>query len=147
VVEQLPKKFWTTEPKTDSDELSLGRNYLLALLSLEKISKPEILHLQPETYYKDFLGIQVEKKAKASGLQQQLNQILVQILHPLMIFARRRNPVPSQYLEQHRCRLVAPVAVAALAARRPRPRPKANPTKKRKARRPLSGVQPCSLTV
>ena len=65
VAEQLPKKFWTTEPKTDSDELSLGRNYLLALLSLEKISKPEILHLQPETYYKELLGIQVEKKGKS----------------------------------------------------------------------------------
>ena len=65
VVEQLPKKFWTTEPKTDSDELSLGRNYLLALLSLEKISKPEVLHLQPETYYKELLGIQVEKKGKS----------------------------------------------------------------------------------
>ena len=64
VVKQRPKKFWTTEPKTDSDELSLGRNYLLALLSLEKISKPEILHLQPETYYKELLGIQVEKKGK-----------------------------------------------------------------------------------
>jgi hypothetical protein len=104
VVEQRPKKFWTTEPKTDSDELSLGRNYLLALLSLEKISKPEILHLQPETYYKELLGIQVERSGKRSQASAAIESDIGTNIAALEDFRpqkkSRAKPVPGPVLLQ-----------------------------------------------